>query len=108
MLGTLKNYWLTIIIVLDAAFLVTLQQNWPDGDYCILQGESSVCPVGFRFENIRLSVLQDFKLEQADEHGDPLIKLGRIGASKLTAEDYDNVYSLHLNVCCKDETVFDR
>ncbi|KAI1727586.1 hypothetical protein Ddc_04901 [Ditylenchus destructor] len=108
MLGTLRSNWLTIIIVLDATLLLTLQQNWPDGNYCILQGESSDCPVGFKFENIRLSVLQNFQPAQADEHGDRLIQLGRIGASKLTSEDYDNVYSLHLNVCCKEETVDDH
>lgn len=34
---------------------------WPAGSYCILQGDSGVCPQGFQFNKVRLSVPKDYE-----------------------------------------------
>jgi len=42
-------------------------------------------------------------IQQKDEDGAPLIKLGALGASVLNSDEYENIYRLHLKVCCKNE-----
>uniref|UniRef100_A0A1I7YGH2 DUF1794 domain-containing protein n=1 Tax=Steinernema glaseri TaxID=37863 RepID=A0A1I7YGH2_9BILA len=74
---------------------------WPEGDYCILKGPK---PCSAEFEErtvVRLSVQQVFTTEERRRDGKLAVQLGEFGASKLTVDSYDNLYSLELATCCR-------
>ncbi|KAK0396225.1 hypothetical protein QR680_001628 [Steinernema hermaphroditum] len=77
------------------------ENKWPKGDYCILKG-SNACPPEFEERSlVRLSVQQVFTTEEKRRDGEQAIQLGSFGASKLTSDLYDNLYSLELATCCR-------
>ncbi|RCN26636.1 hypothetical protein ANCCAN_27637 [Ancylostoma caninum] len=78
--------------------------TWPEGDYCIMPGNSRMCPEGFRKNSVSLAVPIIFgPMEKYNDgtHEEPYIRLGNAGGFNLVLKEYDQAYALRLTACCK-------
>uniref|UniRef100_A0A915DUH6 Uncharacterized protein n=1 Tax=Ditylenchus dipsaci TaxID=166011 RepID=A0A915DUH6_9BILA len=66
--------WLDVACIC-LTFVLAVDLQWPEGDYCLLQGGgANNCPDGFKYQHIRLSVLQTFQTIVGYIFNTPMVK----------------------------------
>uniref|UniRef100_A0A7E4VV10 Uncharacterized protein n=1 Tax=Panagrellus redivivus TaxID=6233 RepID=A0A7E4VV10_PANRE len=101
-------YKIAITILFIASFALigsaddVVLGQWPQGSYCIFMGSAGDCPTGFVKRSIRLSVPQNYSPSDKFRDGENIITVGDMGASKLQAMAYEDVYVMDLKTCCKE------
>lgn len=84
------------------------QAVWPIGDYCIMPGNSGICPQNFAIGSVGFAIPIIIKSHQMYRDGGSYkryVELGKIGGFDISIpENSHNIYKISLTACCRLRT----